>query len=395
MRGPHWWSQCIKDAKDRPLPILANALVALRCDSAISDAIGFDEMLQQPMLLHQVGFPINGNVHVPRPLTDIDIITVHQYLQHAGLERIGREAVRDAVDHHAREHSYHPVLDYLESLQWDGTPRVNVWLTTKLGAELNEYTQEIGKMFLISMVARIFEPGSKADHMVVLEGLQGTLKSSACAVLADPWFSDNLPDITSGKEVSQHIKGKWLIEVSEMHSMSRAETTLLKAFISRTAERYRPSYGRLEVIEPRQCVFIGTTNKDLYLRDETGGRRFWPVKCGTIYIDSLEHDRDQLFAEAVVLYRAGVPWWPDKQFETEHIIPQQTNRFEDDAWVEPITAYLETLSETTLTAVAVHGLGFKTDRIGTADQRRIIAVMTALGWRPNRNSRRRWWERVK
>jgi predicted P-loop ATPase len=178
-----------------------------------------------------------------------------------------------------------------------------------------------------------------------------------------------------------------------MHAMSRAEATQLKAFITRAIERYRPSYGRKEVIEPRQCVFVGTTNKGIYLRDETGGRRFWPIKAGIIDIDALIRDRDQLFAEAVVRYRKGEPWWPDKDFEREHIMPQQAERYEADVWEDNIREYVEPKIRVTVGEVGRHALGIETARIGTHDQHRITAALEQLGWKrqPQSWDGKRWW----
>jgi predicted P-loop ATPase len=181
--------------------------------------------------------------------------------------------------------------------------------------------------------------------------------------------------------VSQHLRGKWLIEVSEMHAFTKAEASALKAFLTRTNERYRPSYGRREVIEERQCVFIGTTNKETYLRDETGGRRFWPINTGVINIEALARDRDQLFAEALVRFKAGEHWWPDKNFERQHIMPEQAARYEVDAWEEPIKEFLAGRNKVRLMDIASSALDIMTCRLGTAEQRRITAVLEHIGWR--------------
>jgi predicted P-loop ATPase len=305
------------------------------------------------------------------------------------------------------------VRDYLDRLKWDGKGRLRTWLHDYLGAPQSEYTEQIGTMFLIAMVARIYRPGCKLDYMMILEGPQGTLKSAACRILAGQYFSDQLPDITS-KEAFQHLRGKWLIEVAELRAYSRAAVDHFKEFLVRDTERYRPPWGRKEVHEPRQCAFIGTTNKPLYLKDETGNRRFWPIKTGQIDLDRLRADRDQLFAEAVQLYRADVPWWPDPEFEQRCITPEQEARYEPDAWEQPIARFLAKLHEpkTTILQVAIGALEYEAERplipknkdephpvrgtpinrLTTNDQHRIAAVLTHLGWEPKRDKHDRWWQ---
>jgi predicted P-loop ATPase len=199
--------------------------------------------------------------------------------------------------------------------------------------------------------------------------------------LGGEWFSDNLPDVASGdKDVAQHLRGKWVIEIAEMSSMSRAEDAALKAFISRQDERYRPPYGREELIEPRQSVFIGTTNQTTYLRDETGGRRYWPVRVGTIDTDALARDPDQLLAEAVHAYREGERWWPDSAFESQHIRSEQEARYEGDAWEEKIKPRLADREKVTVLEVAHDAMLIETPRVGTSEQRRITAALRRLGW---------------
>ncbi len=363
---------------------LDRAMGALRSSPVLAEAFALDEMLKAVILerpLPSRGTDELENDELPRVVRDTDVSRVQEYLQRHGLPRLSKDTTHQAVDLRAAERAFHPIRDWLGSLVWDGRARIDRWVTDYLGAEDTLYGRGIGAMFVTGMVARVIEPGCKCDYMVVLEGPQGARKSTACAILGGDWFSDSLPDVTTGKDVSQHLPGKWLIEIAEMSAMSKAEDAALKAFISRTTERYRPSYGRKEVIEPRQCVFVGTTNKSTYLRDETGGRRFWPVKVGAVDTDRLRADRDQLFAEALQRFRAGSRWWPDSSFEAEHIRPQQEERYEADPWEDIVADWLIGKRRVQISAVAKDALQIDTQRVGTADQRRIAAILERSGWK--------------
>jgi predicted P-loop ATPase len=218
---------------------------------------------------------------------------------------VGSNVAREAVQSVAYEQRFHPILRWLEGLQWDGTPRLDKWLSAYLGTPNTPLTRAIGRKFLISAVARVYKPGCKVDHMLIPEGKQGAQKSKALrALVGDDWFTDQLSDLGT-KDASQDLRGTWVIELSELAAMQGREIERVKGYVSRQIDRYRPSYGRRAIDVPRQCVFIGTTNDDEYLPDSTGNRRFWPITCTTIDVDAIAHDRAQLWAEAVAAYHAG------------------------------------------------------------------------------------------
>lgn len=380
---PGWVAGCQLSDKNEPIANVANVMVALRAVPEIGGCFVLDEMRQQIMLAQPVpGGPDErlGRQFKERPVRDTDVTALQEYLQLAGITRLSKDTTYQAVELHATGQCHHPVRDYLEELVWDGVPRARMWLIDYLGAEPAAYTGAVGEMFLVAMVTRIFEPGCKMDYMLVLEGPQGRNKSSACRVLGGQWFSDNLPDINSGKDVSLHLRGKWLVEISELSATSKADANALKSFVSRQDEEYRPPYGRCVVVQPRMCVFIGTTNMPSYLRDETGARRFWPVRTGRIDLDALARDRDQLFAEAVNMYRDGARSWPDADFEAEFIKPQQEARFEVDAWEEPIVKWLTGRDDVTLSEVASGALFMDISKFNRMEQLRVKAILVRLGW---------------
>jgi hypothetical protein len=382
-----------------PIPDLANTALALREAPELAGLLGYDEMERTPVLLRPTPGTI-GDADTPHPLRDVDVGAIQEWVQNAALRRLAKDTMHQATELVAHERPFHPVRDFLNGVVWDRTLRLDKWLTYYLGVErLNaqaplgqDYTDAIGRMFLISAVARIFKPGCQCDYMLVLEGPQGNLKSSAVGTLAGPWFSDHLPDLhISQKDVSQHLNGKWIVEVPELSALLKADASAIKSFITRRVERYRRSYGRRDVFEPRQCVFVGTTNEATYLRDPTGGRRFWPVTVVKIDLDALRHDRDQLWAEAVHCFSQGDRWWPDPAFERRVMQAEQEARFEEDAWTDPIRDFVQGVRQTTIVTVATEALGLGKDRLGTRDQRRISAILRTLGWDLQRTGRARLW----
>jgi hypothetical protein len=207
----------------------------------------------------------------------------------------------------ARRSAFHPVIDYLDSTTWDGTPRIDTWLTRYGGAHDAPYSRAVGRLMLVAAVRRVREPGCKFDELVVFECEQGKNKSNALALLAvnNDWFSDDLPLGAEGKRVIEALSGRWIVEAAELKGMRRGDIEHLKALLSRRRDRGRLSYDRLVSEYPRQCIFVGTTNATLYLRDTTGNRRFWPVKITAFDLDQLSRDRDQIWAEAAAREATG------------------------------------------------------------------------------------------
>lgn len=300
--------------------------------------------------------------------------------------RVQPAVVAEAIKVVAAKFAFHPVKDYFAALEHDGTPRLSKWLPALLGAPDGDYSAAVGMWWLISAVARVYRPGAKADHAVILEGEQGLGKSTALKLLAsEAWFTDELGDI-GGKDAAMQLQGRLIVELAELDALSRAEVSRVKAFLSRSSDKFRPPWGRRVIDVPRQNVFAGTTNKDKYLQDETGARRFWPVRCTRIDLTGIERDRDQLWAEAVAAYHEGKAWWPSETEAKADFREQQEERRQPDPWEDPIRVWLEQprIGYITTASVLDECLGKRKAEWQRADEMRVAACMKALKWEHDR-----------
>ena len=405
-----WYSRAQAGARGQPLPNHANALLGLRNDPAWHGVFGLDKMSEQIVKLKPVPrWPDEASTtfDVPEPWSDQDDAIAQEWFQLAGFPTIALSTVQNAIRQRAQECGFHPLLDWLRSLKWDGVTRIDgytsnegeivpPWLTQYLGCKDDTYIREIGRRFLVSAVARVFIPGCQVDHILVLEGAQGTGKSSACRVLAgDEFFSDSLPQIGT-KDAADHVRGKWFIEIPELAALSRAQIEDIKAYLSRRVDRFRPPYGRREIGYKRQCVFVATTNLDRHLKDETGNRRFWPMRTFDIDLSGLQRDRDQIWAEAVHLFERGYAWHiTDKDIHATVKI-EQAARYEGDAWEDPIVAWLDDRKdeEFTLSEIMYGALKIENAQMDRSGQNRVNRILKERGWKPGpRQSTRRIWIR--
>ena len=362
--------------KNEPRPVLINADIALRYSPEWEGVLAFDEFKQKIRVVAPP--PIGGAV--PRDWTDSDDTKTAVWMQANGIY-VGRDTVSSCVQSLSAERKIHAVRDYLTSLKWDQEPRVDSWLTRYCGAAQTEYVMSAGRLWLISAVARIMRPGCQADYMLVLEGEQGVRKSSALKTLASQeWFCDQQPDLHD-KDSQMQLSGTWIVEWGELNALKRVEITAVKSFISRRVEKYRPPYGRYTIEVPRQCVFAGSTNERDWIKDETGGRRFWPAWCERIDLDALERDRDQIWAEAFHLFSIGERWWPEEA-STARFTDEQEQRMPDDPWKDTIERFVARRvgGEVTIAEVLTDGIRMSVSAQTQNEKNRVGRVLRSLGW---------------
>ncbi|MBL0919366.1 MAG: hypothetical protein IBJ14_11730 [Hydrogenophaga sp.] len=356
------------------------------------------------------------------PIADSDDLRLGDWLCDTyGLKATSRAALQEAIETVADSRRFHPLREWLQGLQWDGTSRLQKWLLHVLQIDPQPlttsermYFELMGRFTLMGHVARVMDPGCKFDYSPVLEGVTGIGKSTLVRVLVgDDYFSDTHFDIGGGKDGMEQLEGLWAYELAELTALRRADSEQVKQFFSSTVDRYRGAYGRYVQSHPRQCVIWCTTNKRQYLYDLTGNRRFWPVWVDKpLRIEWLSKWRGQLFAEALHEYRKGERYHPSREEEELYFKPQQERRLVETSvqgrlyelltrggdWVAgaDVTDRLSVCTEFVTLPTLVKQLGISEGRSTNQLESQIRSWLEAHGWKPEREptgQRRRGYRR--
>lgn len=312
----NWSSRLDLSKEGKPLGTVANAILALRFHEEWTDRLAWDERRSIPLLDGE-------RIH------DGNVGNIAAWLGEKQKIQVSLSTTRDAIQTVAREHPEERFRAWLDGLTWDGTPRLDTWLVDYAGAENGPYVQAVAAAWVISAVARTFEPGCQVDVMLVLEGKQGVGKSSLLRALGGEWFADRIPHNLSDKDAALALQGPAIVEFQELEALRRNEVRRVKEFVSERYDEFRAPYAHTTTKHPRRVVFAGSTNRDQWIDDETGARRFWPVKCGACRPKDLP--REQIWAEAVARFRDGEAWHLEGWKEAL-AVAEQERRQEVDAW---------------------------------------------------------------
>lgn len=337
-KGTPWWLKPYWDKQKARWNISRKTVIAaLEHDEALQGVVAFNELTNSIQCRKAWPWPHSR----PGEIKGADGLLLGKYLTDTySLPSVSKAALEEAVQTVAYTERFHPIRERLIDLKWDNTARIDKWLIHVLGETpeslnpaLREYLQLVGRFWLLGMVWRVMEPGCKFDYCPVLEGVGGLRKSTLVEVLCGKeYFSDTPFDMSRGKEAQEQVQGIWLYEIAELSALSKGDVNAIKAFISSKVDKYRPAYGATVESYPRQCVLVGTTNDDQYLRDRTGNRRFWPVPVRhQINTEWVQKYRDQLLAEAFALYQQGVAYTPTADQEKRLFAPMQDSRLIETA----------------------------------------------------------------
>lgn len=393
-----------RDNNGQPQYTVGNLMLILAHDPQIAGLLSHNEFTSQSLLTRAPPPVEDGGTLAcgpfPRPWTGEDVSLVQAYIQRAWIAKAGRQTVEEAMSADASLRRFHPIRDWLATLQWDGTPRINQWLAKTFGATDDTYHEAIGAKFLIAAVRRIRQPGCKFDYMVVLEGNQGIGKSTAIKeMFGEQYFSDAIPEELASRDAAMALLGVWVLEFAEIQHLIRNEVEVIKAFLSRSTDRYRPPYGKHYVERARQGVLIGTTNATDYLRDVSGNRRIWPVRCQFSDVEWLAANREQLWAEAATREAAGESIWLDDVEVRDQATQHQAERMSDDVWSEPVEDWLSVRHEATTADALTMALSIPRERQGKKEEMRVAAIIAKAGWErvskwdSSQNKMRRFWLR--
>jgi putative DNA primase/helicase len=373
--GERWEFGLARGGNGNILPTLSNVFCILSNHVDWKSVIAYDEFSGQVVKLVKPPF-IGAETG---EWSDMDDLRCTLWLQQKFGFAPKQEVVMGAVLLVADMNKYHVVRNYLDGLVWDGTPRLDTWLVDRMGAEDSPYNRTVARKWLIAAVARIYRPGCKADNVLILEGEQGIYKSTALKVLGGEWFTD-APFRLGDKDAYVVIRGKWIVELAELDSFNKAESTGAKLFFGQYIDRYRNFYGKRATDVPRQQLFAGTTNSDTYLKDDTGNRRYWPVKVIKVDLAGLTDDRDQIWAEAVHQFRAGAEWWPTSA-EKDMFEFEQDARYVGDAYTTLIRDWLVGKSTVTMPEIMGEALKLDVGKWTRPEQQRVGRCMAEIGWK--------------